>query len=176
MFKEPVPRYQLIIGSALRHSFIGPARQPKRWDKPHEPRPKLLSRDFVLLFLMAMCSNSYIAVYYCFEQWMQGLGIAPAWRGVLLSSLFAMILLFRPLTSIILLKHGKLWSMLISLVICTLVMLVYPLCSRITPSRLFSPCASFRALRWPCIRPAQWLFWSNAFRRASPRAASPCFR
>ncbi len=89
MFKEPVPRYQLIIGSALRHSFIGPARQPKRWDKPHEPRPKLLSRDFVLLFLMAMCSNSYIAVYYCFEQWMQGLGIAPAWRGVLLSPLFA---------------------------------------------------------------------------------------
>lgn len=126
MFKEPVPRYQLIIGSALRHSFIGPARQPKRWDKPHEPRPKLLSRDFVLLFLMAMCSNSYIAVYYCFEQWMQGLGIAPAWRGVLLSSLFAMILIFRPLTSIILLKHGKLWSMLISLVVCTLVMLAYP--------------------------------------------------
>ena len=102
---------------------------PRRWDKPdHQPR-KLLSRDFILLFLMAMCSNSYIAVYYCFEQWMEGLGISPHWRGILLSALFAMILLFRPIASIVMLKHGKLWAMLISLAIATLVMVVYPFVS-----------------------------------------------
>lgn len=99
---------------------------PKRWDKPGHQPAKLLSKDFILLFLMAMCSNSFIAVYYCFEQWMEGLGIEPQFRGILLSALFAMILLFRPLASIIMLKHGKLWAMLISLSICTAVMLVYP--------------------------------------------------
>lgn len=99
---------------------------PKRWDQPnHQPR-KLLSRDFILLFMMAMCSNSFIAVYYCFEQWMQGLGITPHWRGILLSALFMMILLFRPIASVVMLKHGKLWAMLISLAISTFVMIVYP--------------------------------------------------
>ncbi len=99
---------------------------PKRWDQPnHQPR-KLLSRDFILLFMMAMCSNSFIAVYYCFEQWMQGLGITPHWRGILLSALFMMILLFRPIASVVMLKHGKLWAMLISLAISTFVMIAYP--------------------------------------------------
>lgn len=111
--------------------FIGPQKQPKRWDLPaHKPRT-LFSREFILLFLMAMCSNSFIAVYYCFEQWMQGLAIPPAWRGILLSSLFAMILLFRPLASILILKHGKLWSMIISLIFVAGVMMVYPL---VTPA------------------------------------------
>lgn len=111
-----------LFGS--RH-FGGPP-PARRWDKPgHQPQ-KLLSRDFILLFLMAMCSNSFIAVYYCFEQWMQGLGISPHWRGILLSALFAMILLFRPITSVVMLRHGKLWPMLISLAVCTGVMLVYP--------------------------------------------------
>ena len=106
--------------------FIGPQKAPKRWDKPdYQPR-KLLTREFILLFLMAMCSNSFIAVYYCFEQWMQGLGIDPTWRGVLLSALFAMILVFRPLTSVVMLRHGKFWPMAISLVVCTCVMLLYP--------------------------------------------------
>lgn len=119
-----VPSLVSLFGT-LR--FIGPQKPPKRWDKPdHQPR-KLLSRDFILLFLMAMCSNSFIAVYYCFEQWMEGLGIDPAWRGVLLSALFAMILVFRPLTSVLMLKHGKLWPMTISLAVCTLVMVIYPL-------------------------------------------------
>ena len=106
--------------------FIGPQKSPKRWDKPdHQPR-KLLTREFILLFLMAMCSNSFIAVYYCFEQWMQTLGINPTWRGILLSALFAMILIFRPLTSVVMLRHGKFWPMAISLIVCTCVMLVYP--------------------------------------------------
>lgn len=114
------------IAEALKgRNFIGPPAA-RRWDKPDQPPQKLLSRDFILLFLMAMCSNSFIAVYYCFEQWMEGLGIDPHWRGILLSALFAMILLFRPIASIVMLKHGKLWVMLISLAVCTAVMIAYP--------------------------------------------------
>lgn len=105
--------------------FNTPPR-PKRWDKPNHVPSKLLSKDFILLFFMAMCSNSFIAVYYCFEQWMEGLGIQAFWRGILLSALFGMILLFRPIASVIMLKHSKLWAMLISLAVCTGVMLVYP--------------------------------------------------
>lgn len=113
----------VIFGSAR---FIGPQKSPKRWDKPEQVPQKLLTRDFILLFLMAMCSNSYIAVYYCFEQWMQGLGIGPTWRGLLLSSLFAMILIFRPLTSVFMLRRSKLGAMIVSLIVMSLVMLVYP--------------------------------------------------
>lgn len=118
-----VPSILKIFGNIR---FVGPQKRPKRWDKPDHVPQKLLSRDFVLLFLMAMCSNSYIAVYYCFEQWMEGLAISPHWRGLLLSSLFAMILVFRPLTSVFMLRHGKLWPMTISLFVATLVMVVYP--------------------------------------------------
>lgn len=106
--------------------FIGPGKPPKRWDNPNEPKSTLFTKEFVLLFLMAMCSNSFIAVYYCFEQWLDTMGVAPDWRGVLISSLFAMLLIFRPLTSIIMLKHGKLWPMTISLAVSALVMLSYP--------------------------------------------------
>lgn len=112
-----------IFGSSR---FIGPQKAPRRWDQPEHVPQKLLSRDFLLLFLMAMCSNSYIAVYYCFEQWMQGLGIEPQWRGVLLSSLFAMILVFRPLTSVFMLRRSKLGAMIVSLTVMSLVMLAYP--------------------------------------------------
>lgn len=115
----------LHIFKSLRH--IGGQTPPKRWDSPEHPPQKLLSRDFILLFLMAMCSNSFIAVYYCFEQWMEGLCISAGWRGILLSALFAMILIFRPLTSVVMLRHGKLWPMTISLAVCAIVMLCYPL-------------------------------------------------
>ena len=111
----------VIFGSAR---FIGPQKAPNRWDQPEQAPQKLLTRDFLLLFLMAMCSNSYIAVYYCFEQWMQGLGIEPQWRGILLSSLFAMILIFRPLTSVFMLKRSKLGAMVVSLIVMSLIMLV----------------------------------------------------
>lgn len=107
--------------------FVGPGKRPKRWDLPAEPPRKLLSRDFILLFLMAMCSNSFIAVYYCFEQWLEGMSVAPGWRGILLSALFAMIFIFRPLTSVLILRHGKFWPMIISLAVCGSVMLCYPL-------------------------------------------------
>ena len=106
--------------------FAGPPEQPRRWDKPSEPPQKLLSRDFILLFCMAMFSNSYIAVFYCFEQWLEGLSISPNWRGVLLSSLFAMVLLCRPLASVLLLKRGKLLAMLASIMVSSCVMLAYP--------------------------------------------------
>lgn len=115
----------LILFSPGR--FHGPGKQPKRWDNPGHVPQKLLTRDFILLFLMAMCSNSFIAVYYCFEQWMGRIGVAPDWRGILLSSLFAMILIFRPLTSVVMLKYSKLWPMVISLAVCALVMVMYPL-------------------------------------------------
>lgn len=105
--------------------FPGPQEPPRRWDKPSEPPQKLLSRDFILLFCMAMFSNSYIAVFYCFEQWLEGLGISPNWRGVLLSSLFAMVLLCRPLASVLLLKRGKLPAMLVSIMVSSCVMLAY---------------------------------------------------
>lgn len=106
--------------------YMGLPKPPKRWDKPAHSPARLLSRDFILLFLMAMCSNSYIAVYYCFEQWMQGLGVTANWRGILLSALFAMILLFRPVASVVMLKHSKVWPMIISLGVCTGVMVIYP--------------------------------------------------
>lgn len=106
--------------------FIGPGNPPKQWDNPNQPKGRLFTREFILLFLMAMCSNSFIAVYYCFEQWLDTIGVSPDWRGVLLSSLFAMLLVFRPITSIIMLKHGKLWPMAIALAVSALVMLSYP--------------------------------------------------
>ncbi len=147
--------------------FIGPQKRPKRWDAPKDEPQKLFTRDFLLLFFMAMCSNAYIAVYYCFEQWLDGLGITPQWRGVLLSALFAMILLFRPLSSVLLLRRGKLWPMLLSLLVMTLVMLCYPFVTQASAVRqifalriiqgvalaIFSSCTV--AVLVECIPPGQ---------------------
>ncbi|MEG6593803.1 MFS transporter, partial [Desulfovibrio sp. 1188_IL3213] len=90
-----------------------------------EPPQTLLSRDFILLFCMTMFCNSFIAVFYCFEQWLEGMSISPNWRGVLLASMFAMVLLFRPLASVLLLRRGKLAAMAVSIVISSCVMLGY---------------------------------------------------
>ena len=60
-----------------------------------EPPQTLLSRDFVLLFCMTMFCNSFVAVFYCFEQWLEALSVSPNWRGILLSSMFVMVLIFR---------------------------------------------------------------------------------
>ena len=38
----------------------------------NEKKQTLFSRDFILLFCMAICNNSYMAVFYCFEQWLEG--------------------------------------------------------------------------------------------------------
>ena len=43
----------------------------------NEKKQTLFSRDFILLFCMAMCNNSYMAVFYCFEQWLEGLQVSP---------------------------------------------------------------------------------------------------
>ena len=86
----------------------------------------LLSREFILLFLLAMCSNCYIAVYYCLEQWLEGLAVSPNWRGVLLAALFAMVFLFRPLASWLLLRADKLPAMLVSIAVSSCTMLAYP--------------------------------------------------
>lgn len=87
---------------------------------------KLLSRDFWLLFCITMCCNSYMAVFYCFEQWLDGLDVSPTWRGALIAALFAMVLVFRPLASVFLLRRGKLAALTLSIVISSLVMLAYP--------------------------------------------------
>ena len=60
----------------------------------NEKKQTLFSRDFILLFCMAMCNNSYMAVFYCFEQWLEGLQVSPNWRGILLSALFAIMLAY----------------------------------------------------------------------------------
>ena len=90
-----------------------------------EPPQTLLSRDFILLFCMTMFCNSFIAVFYCFEQWLEGMSISPNWRGVLLASMFGMVLLFRPLASVLLLRRGKLPAMAVSIAISSGVMLGY---------------------------------------------------
>lgn len=107
--------------------FVGPSKPPKRWDKPGHKPGRLWTREFTLLFMMTMCANSFIAVYYCFEQWMEGMGIGANWRGILLSALFAMLLLFRPIASVVMRKHGKFWPMTLSLAVSVAVMLCYPL-------------------------------------------------
>ncbi|MDO5536527.1 MAG: MFS transporter [Desulfovibrionaceae bacterium] len=85
----------------------------------------LLSRDFVLLFCLALLSNCYLAVYYCFEQWMEHVMVAPGWRGVLLGSLFGMVMLFRPGASVLLIKASKLPPMLASILVANAVLLTY---------------------------------------------------
>ena len=107
--------------SPLAASPVETVRQPVS----PEPPQTLLSRDFILLFCMTMFCNSFIAVFYCFEQWLEGMTISPNWRGVLLASMFAMVLLFRPLASVLLLRRGKLAAMAVSIVISSCVMLGY---------------------------------------------------
>ncbi len=107
--------------SPLAASPVETVQQPV-WP---EPPQTLFSRDFILLFCMTMFCNSFIAVFYCFEQWLEGMSISPNWRGVLLASMFGMVLLFRPLASVLLLRRGKLPAMAVSIAISSGVMLGY---------------------------------------------------
>ena len=91
-----------------------------------EPPQTLLSRDFVLLFCMTMFCNSFVAVFYCFEQWLEALSVSPNWRGILLSSMFVMVLIFRQVASVVLLRRGKLLPMAVSILVSGGVMLAYP--------------------------------------------------
>ena len=106
----------LVASSA--HAPKGPAfsEQPQT----------LLSRDFVLLFCMTMFCNSFVAVFYCFEQWLEALSVSPNWRGILLSSMFVMVLIFRQVASVVLLRRGKLLPMAVSILVSGGVMLAYP--------------------------------------------------
>lgn len=93
---------------------------------PRQPPQSLVSRDFLLLFSMTMCCNSFVAVFYCFEQWLEGMGVSPNWRGMLLSAMFLTVLIFRPLTSVFLLRRSKLLPLALSILIAGGVMLAYP--------------------------------------------------
>lgn len=75
---------------------------------------------------MTMFCNSFVAVFYCFEQWLETLSVSPNWRGILLASMFAMVLLFRQIASVALLRRGKLLAMALSITASCAVMLAYP--------------------------------------------------
>ena len=103
-----------IFGPSGRHPMPGGESQ------------SIFSRDFILLFCMSLCNNSYIAVYYCFEQWLEGVGVAAGWRGILLSCMFVMVLLCRPLASFTLLKRSKLVPLGCAIILSSSIMLAYP--------------------------------------------------
>ncbi|MDR1947051.1 MAG: MFS transporter [Desulfovibrio sp.] len=84
-----------------------------------------MSRDFLLLFCLALCSNGHIAVFYCFEQWLEGIAVSPNRRGLLISSMFAMLLLLRPPASFVLLKGGRLPALVVSTAVLAGVMFAY---------------------------------------------------
>jgi len=80
----------------------------------------------MLLFCITMCCNSFIAVFYCFEQWLERLAVTPNWRGILLSAMFVTVLLFRPISSIVFLRRSKLWALALSIITSSTIMLAYP--------------------------------------------------
>ncbi|MBO4301241.1 MAG: MFS transporter [Desulfovibrio sp.] len=86
----------------------------------------LLSRDFLLLFCITMFCNSFVAVFYCFEQWLEGMAVSPGWRGILLSAMFATVLIIRPMASVFLLRRSKLAALTLSIIACCAIMLAYP--------------------------------------------------
>lgn len=86
---------------------------------------KLLSRDFILLFCMTMFINSYIAVFYCFEQWLVSVNVSPNFRGILISALYGMILFCRPLVSIFLLGKNMFFPTFIAIIVASVTMLGY---------------------------------------------------
>jgi MFS family permease len=86
---------------------------------------ELLSRDFILLFCLSLCSNGHIAVFYCFEQWLEGIAGSPNWRGLLFSSMFALVLFLRPPASFLLLRGGRLPALAFSTAALIGVMLGY---------------------------------------------------
>lgn len=97
---------------------------------PQTPQPgtapqTLWSRDFILLFMLAMFANSYIAVFYSFEHWLATLGVSPHWRGGLLSAMFIMVMLGRPLASVWVIRHNALPIMGAAIIVNSLSMFSY---------------------------------------------------
>ncbi len=94
---------------------------------------RLLSRDFILLFFLALFSNCYLSIYYCFEQWLDHVNVDPGWRGVLLGALFGMVMLTRPLCTVFMLKVNRLPWVVVSLFVCSGVLFSYQWFSPASP-------------------------------------------
>lgn len=96
-------------------------------NEPQAGKQGLMSKDFLLLFGLTLASNCYIAIFYCFEQWLEGLGTPPEWRGILLGALFAMVIIFRPVASVYFQEHSSLGAVVVSVIVTSLVMAAYQL-------------------------------------------------
>lgn len=79
----------------------------------------------MMLFMLAMFSNSYIAVFYSFEHWLFTMGISPNWRGGLLSAMFIMVMLGRPIASVWVIRHNALPVMALAIITNSLSMFSY---------------------------------------------------
>lgn len=87
----------------------------------------LWTPEFILLFLLAMFANSYLAVFYCFEHWLAVQGITPHWRGLLLGTLGFAVLCTRPVISVWLLRHRGLPLMGLAIALNSVAMCLYSL-------------------------------------------------
>lgn len=95
---------------------------------PHETEhtPQTLwTCEFIILFVLAMCANSYIAVFYSFEHWLTTMGVSPNWRGGLLSAMFFMVMVGRPIASIWVTRHSALPVMAVAIIANSSAMFAY---------------------------------------------------
>ena len=99
------------------------SKPPSQTAKPQE---KLLSLAFLLLFFQATCCNCYIAVFYCMEQWMARIAIAPSTRGLLLAVMAIVLFLSRPAITWLLYGRKKTSSMVLAIVVSSLTLTAYP--------------------------------------------------
>ena len=83
------------------------------------------STDFLLLFFVLLCGNCFLAVYYCFEQWLEAVSVTPNWRGLLLGILYGMVMVTRPAVSLFMLSRSKLPAIAISLIVSMLILMSY---------------------------------------------------
>lgn len=90
----------------------------------HTPQT-LWTFEFIILFMLAMCSNSYIAVFYSFEHWLTTMGLSPNWRGLLLSAMFFMVMVGRPIASVWVTRHSALPVLAVSIIINSFAMFSY---------------------------------------------------
>lgn len=94
---------------------------------PGPEEPRLLTRNFLMLFLLLLFCNCIMAVYYCFEQWLDKAAVSPNWRGLLLGALYGMVMLTRPWASVLLLNRNKLPWTLAAILVSALIMPCYSL-------------------------------------------------
>lgn len=106
----------------------------RKTSSPASAAQKLLTLDFVLLFFLALFSNCYLAVYYCFEQWLVKVSVDPNWRGLLLGILFGTLLIARPCAIVFLLKRNKLPIVLAALLVSSGVLFSYQFLDPASPS------------------------------------------